>query len=348
MGRTPIRSPFPASALRPDGAPMALSDTLKRGEVGASLKGQFYQYQRHGKWVTAKWPKKRGKPKSAAQSQAQKDFAAVCRAIKLTAAEVQMYARANAAGTPMLPRDAMMAALYGNGPTIRTYSGKVIKPMANKLLSSTVLDAIAWAPGDLLVRGQDTWDPLPKGLAGQALMVKPDGSGLEWADVQSAGRMQGYLMPFGGSENGSSVNMRFLCVELLENADLNRVYFQFRAKLGDVIRMWVCTLGATGRVDAHVHYDPAFAVATGVMQMERYEFEPALPFSAGQRIAIVFSVAGRPSSYTWYMRGTAGYPLSMPFGNYTGGGAAVLTVPEINTLITPTRSSYNSIGVKFS
>lgn len=187
MGRMPIRSPFPASAPRPDGAPMALSDILKRGEVGASLKGQFYQYQRHGKWVTAKWPKKRGKPKSAAQSQAQKDFAAVCRAIKLTAAEVQMYARANAAGTPMLPRDAMMAALYGNGPTIRTYSGKIIKPMANKLLSSTVLDAIGWQEGDILYRSGDTWEALRAGGPGQVLTMPEIGKAPRWAPASGGG-----------------------------------------------------------------------------------------------------------------------------------------------------------------
>lgn len=193
MERMPIRSPFPASALRPDGAPMALSDTLKRGEVGASLKGQFYQYQRHGKWVTAKWPKKRGKPKSAAQSQAQKDFAAVCRAIKLTAAEVQMYARANAAGTPMLPRDAMMAALYGNGPTIRTYSGKVIKPMANALLASTVLDAIGWAKGDMLVRNDDRWEVLSPGLPGYVLQTNGPNELPTWVQPSGGGGSAGRL-----------------------------------------------------------------------------------------------------------------------------------------------------------
>lgn len=166
---------------------MALSETLKRGEIGASLKGQFYQYQRHGKWVTAKWPKKRGKAKSPAQLQAEKDFASVCRAIKLTAAEVQMYARANAAGTPMLPRDAMMAALYGNGPTIRTYSGKVIKPMANKLLSSTVLDAIGWQEGDILYRGQDAWEVLRAGGPGQVLTMPEIGKVPYWAPSSGGG-----------------------------------------------------------------------------------------------------------------------------------------------------------------
>lgn len=166
---------------------MALSDTLKRGEIGASLKGQFYQYQRHGKWVTAKWPKKRGKAKSAAQLQAEKDFAAVCRAIKLTAAEVQMYARANAHGTPMLPRDAMMAALYGNGPTIRTYSGKVIKPVANALLSSTVLDAIGWAKGDMLVRNDDRWEVLSPGFEGYILQTNGPGKLPTWVEPSGGG-----------------------------------------------------------------------------------------------------------------------------------------------------------------
>lgn len=172
---------------------MALSETLKRGEIGASLKGQFYQYQRHGKWVTANWPKKRGKAKSPAQLQAERDFASVCRAIKLTAAEVQMYARANAAGTPMLPRDAMMAALYGNGPTIRTYSGKVIKPMAYAMLSSTVLDAIGWAKGDMLVRKEDRWEVLAPGLPGYVLQTNGPNELPSWVQPSGGGGSVGRL-----------------------------------------------------------------------------------------------------------------------------------------------------------
>lgn len=166
---------------------MALSDYLKRGQIGPSLKGQYYQYERDGRWVTSKWPKKRGKPKSEKQKLAQEMFSDACRAMKRTAAEIQIYHRENAKGTPMLPRDSLMAALYGNGPTLRFYNGKVIKPMANKYLASTVLDAIAWEKGTLLFRGDDTWDPIEPGPNGYVLTFNGPDKKPSWQAPSAAG-----------------------------------------------------------------------------------------------------------------------------------------------------------------
>lgn len=314
----PIRSPFPASALRPNGALMALSDTLKRGEVGASLKGQFYQYQRHGKWVTAKWPKKRGKPKSAAQSQAQKDFAAVCRAIKLTAAEIQMYARANAAGTPMLPRDAMMAALYGNGPTIRTYSGKVIKPMANKLLSSTVLDAIGWQEGDLLYRGTDTWEVLRQGDAGKVLLSNGPGAGYQWGDAGGGSGAVVFYYPSIEAHSSSAYRVKGQAFRGIDEWKIDRIYFEHGMPLGWQMGFTVAFLDASGVVTSVPMTIDVVAEGSGAVSFGALDLPFAVVVPAGQRVAMLYHLKDQPSGTAL----TFAYapPYRPPFPAYPYGG----------------------------
>lgn len=148
---------------------MAIDYDGKRGQIGPSLRGLIYQYERNGAWITSKWPAPRGKKATKAQLEARHAFKSCMKAMKLTAANIQTVHRAAAAGTPMLPRDTLMAALYGNGPTMNFYNGEVLKPMSNRYMSSTVLDAIGWEPGSLLWRGADTWEVVPPGLEGQFL-----------------------------------------------------------------------------------------------------------------------------------------------------------------------------------
>lgn len=166
---------------------MAISDDGKRGQIGPSLRGLIYQYERDGLWVTSKWPKKRGKVATTRQKQAQQAFKDCMTAMKMTAAPIQLFHRVAANGTPMLPRDTLMAALYGNGPTIPFYDGRVIKPMRNKVLSSTVLDALGWEVGTMLFRGPEYWEALPQGLAGQVLTSQGERQVPIWKTPEGGG-----------------------------------------------------------------------------------------------------------------------------------------------------------------
>lgn len=205
---------------------MALSDYLKRGQIGPSHKNDFYQYQRGEQWVTSKWPKKRGKPKSAAQAASQAFFSEICKAIKLTAPPIQHYHRENAKGTPMLPRDSLMAALYGNGPIIRFYNGKVLRPMANKLLASSMLDAIAWEPGSILMRHDDLWEPLLPGPAGYVLASRGPGLTLEWVPSGGGGAGTGQWW-FPGNPTSNATKYRTFGTSMwpLINFQVNTVLF---------------------------------------------------------------------------------------------------------------------------
>lgn len=166
---------------------MAIDRYNGRGRIGPSFRGQFYEYERNGQRIISSWPPKRGKPVSKKQALTQSAFKQVCEAIKRTAGPIQNLHRLAAVGTPMLPRDTLFAAYYGNGPTIKFYDGGVVKPMANKYLASTVLDAIGWTKGDLLYRGPDQWEVLPLGEPGYVLTLPNDGGVPQWAPPTSGG-----------------------------------------------------------------------------------------------------------------------------------------------------------------
>lgn len=232
---------------------MALSDYLKRGQIGPSLKGQHYQYERNGRWVTAKWPKKRGPARSQKQKNAEIAFAEACFAMKRTASEIQMFHRENAKGTPMLPRDSLMAALYGNGPAIHFYNGKVIKPMANKYLASTVLDAIGWQPGMLLYRGPDTWEVVPPGSDGQVLAYSEALKRPQWEERSDGGGVKKAV--YGAYETfpGGTRNMRGNIYQFNDALTLERVGFWGDYSSGDKVGLVVAFMGDDNIVDATVH-----------------------------------------------------------------------------------------------
>lgn len=170
------------------------------------MKGQYYSYRRGDQWVVCAWPPKRPKGGTAAQKRAQEDFLRVIQFMKLTAAEIQLMHLWAAEGTPMLPRDSLMAALYGRGPSIQFYSGKVIKPMANRVDASTVLDALGWTPGDILFRGPKYWSILPGGETGQVLTFDADAQKPIWAAGGGGGGSSGWsAFPISDTSAGATV-----------------------------------------------------------------------------------------------------------------------------------------------
>lgn len=107
--------------------------------------------------VTCTWPPKRPGKGSEDQEFAKRMFKECCVAMKVMNGAFIAYAAQDAKGKPMLPRDSLMAALYGRGPTIRHSDGTVIRPMATRLDMSTLMDNIAWEPNSMLIRDEDTW-----------------------------------------------------------------------------------------------------------------------------------------------------------------------------------------------
>ena len=265
---------------------MALSDYLKRGQIGPSLKGQFYQYERNGRWVTAKWPKKRGKPRSEKQKLAQDMFADACRAMKRTASEIQMFHRENAKGTPMLPRDSLMAALYGNGPTLTHYNGKVVKPMSNKFLASTVLDAIGWAPGTLLYRGKDTWEVLPPGPDGSVLSFSEGLDAPAWvAPGVIGGARPFHTVPYRASDAGNST-AKVNVYQFATLLTLKSVWIPHDTPNGQSLGLGVAFLDGDNKVTADIWTFPDVFPGDGNFRIDQFSLPVPITIPVRQRFIV--------------------------------------------------------------
>lgn len=131
--------------------------TFSRGNIGPSLKGRVYFYQRGDDMIVASWPSKKPPPPTDWQKQARRLFTEACAAMKNMDWSFINYAREDSKGTPMLPRDALMAALNGIGPVIIFPNGWRMIPMPGTLNMSEALDLISYIDGSILVRWNDYW-----------------------------------------------------------------------------------------------------------------------------------------------------------------------------------------------
>jgi hypothetical protein len=129
------------------------------------------------------WPPKRPGKKSEAQLETMRLFKDACIAMKRMDATVQNTARDASKGTPMLPRDALLAQLYGKGPVVFATNGTRLVPMPNAIGISDLLDMLDWTPGTMLFRGQDLWIPIPPGNENDLLRFRSAKHAPEWVQV---------------------------------------------------------------------------------------------------------------------------------------------------------------------
>lgn len=335
-----------ARLKRTNGAGMAISDDGKRGQIGPSLRGLIYQYERDGYWVTSKWPKKRGKVATPKQKLAQQAFKDVMLAMKLTAPPIQIFHRLAAVGTPMLPRDSLMAALYGNGPTIPYYSGRKVKPMANLLLSSTVLDAIGWEPGDLLMRGVDHWEALKKPSMDAVLFYDQGMNRPVWVDGDSLGGNGGYWMPNRTGQNSSLSQSRGAMFQMLSSRVLAEVFFIHNMAAGAQMRIGIYRVTAAGII-THILHDVAIPdVGNGATQYVHYVLPAAIAVEEDEWYCVMLrKVSGTGGANS--VIGTGG--LSIPqvpinFDYFTAVFSG--SNPGIGDSVAPTTSYRASVGLR--
>lgn len=312
---------------------MALSDYIKRGQIGPSLKGQYYQYERNGRWVTANWPKKRGPARSQKQKNAEIAFAEACFAMKRTASEIQMFHRENAKGTPMLPRDSLMAALYGNGPAIHFYNGKVIKPMANKYLASTVLDAIGWEKGMLLYRSEDTWEPVPKGPNGYVLTFNATDAKPEWKAPAAAGGSGLYIStPMATGVNNQPPRTAGVFLRSYRDVRFNRFAFVPLQNSDGIYRFYFVLTDETFKITEIVaRHDFAVTVAQSNKQVVVVlPDDYVLPADRGAAL-LLWRVSGFPSNVYGYRLGQSFWTGELIYSN--PGGATATVEPAIGVTL---------------
>lgn len=176
---------------------------FKRGTIGPSLRGRFYSYgSAHGE-IVATWPPRRPGKGTPDQEFSKKMFADCCVAMKVMQPDFIRYAYEDSAGKPMLPRDALMAALYGRGPVIHKADGTVLRPMATRLDMSMLMDNIAWEEWSMLFRDQDTWQGLSAPESTGFLAFDP-AQGYVWVDAVNVSG--GQVWQLHGSMGTTNIN----------------------------------------------------------------------------------------------------------------------------------------------
>lgn len=288
---------------------MAIDRYNGRGRIGPSFRGQFYEYERNGQRVISSWPPKRGKPVSEKQALAQSAFKQVCEAIKRTAGPIQNLHRLAAIGTPMLPRDTLFAAYYGNGPTIKFYDGRVIKPMANKYLASTVLDAIGWSKGDILYRGPDQWEVLPIGEPGRVLAVGPDGIPRWQTGGGGGGGGGGSFFPNVLALSAGTTNLKGNWFTAWGDIEIDKLYVPHEVTTGDKLDLYLVFMSAANVVTSVPRALAGVITGVGSLVYDVVELASPLSVPAGQKFAVMFSTQGKAANYATRIRaGTSTTP----------------------------------------
>lgn len=266
---------------------MAVLGTPKRGKIGPSLKGLFYSYQRNGTWVLSIWPKKTSREPTPDELLERQRFRAACDALKRINPWALWYARTNAWGTPMLPRDALMAMLYGRGPNIITPDGEVIRPMAARLDISMLLDNIAWKPGSIMFRGENTWLGLDGGAENQVLTYNPFTKAPEWRDPSGSGTGAWSIPAAGSINNNLQGNCLGKQVIPMMDMKLRKMVIYHRFAAADVVRVVVCRLDA-GEVVQQIltNFVPALT-KDGTDRWDVIELPNEVPLLSGQKYALM-------------------------------------------------------------
>lgn len=300
---------------------MVIVKNPKRGRIGPSLRGLFYAYETEEGFKISTWPKKRGKPKSEAQAQAQQLFKDACNALKRVPAPFLNYAREQAKGTPMLPRDYLMAAGYGRGRTLFLDNGERRVWMATRVDLSILLDNIGWEPGMMLYRGNESmWVALDIGEGGQVLTASEDGLPL-WSDPPAGGGGQWRLMGY-GSLSTRAFATKGVYFNPLIDGEIDKLAFRHDFGATEDIRIGVyrCT-GTTSSTIQEILYDAPYAgVKDGTDRTGTVVFEEPIPMLAEQRYVIAARTVGLGNTYATRLMSGGSADSQFPVTN-TGGYA---------------------------
>ncbi len=156
-----------------------LKGPLRRART-PSHRGSYYVREWRGQLVVSRWPRRRSRPLPQKTRDQIEWFRQANLLAKYVIAEQQVLAREITAGTPLLPRDLLIAAMAGRLYSATLDDGRTIYSMAAANDVSQNLDIIAQAPGDILVRGPTAWTRVPAAEAGRILTAQGPAALPEW------------------------------------------------------------------------------------------------------------------------------------------------------------------------
>lgn len=320
---------------------MAKTRNVDVREIGPSYRGRFYSYNTGHQIVHASWPTHMTNPKTAPQEAARMKFKLACWMMKALPPDIQKEFRETAKGTPFLPRDALLAAVYGKGPMIEFPDGTKVPNMATKVNMSEVLDNIAWKPGTVLYRDTNLWKGLPVPDEAAFLRFDPVTKRPFWGDGGGGGggddiwwRTDSEMIAYDFDAN--SVGSRFIS---RYPATVGKVYFHAAYDPNETIRPWLLRLDSGNQIVQVVRrLDPQTVPGSG-MRRVMIDFEnqdvlsPNVPYVVG---------CSRPSKSA-----TTPNPISTATAGETRPGPVVDTIvrcvlaevsPEVGMVMSPSFS----------
>lgn len=148
---------------------------------GPSYGGRLIFDTYRGAWRARAWPRPRKRRRTKKERHREELFALASTLTKYTFPQQQILAREITKGTPLMPRDLQVAAMFGRLFAITFPDGRTLYPMAARHDVSDSLDVLGQVPGGILIRGEALWEILTPGPAGQVLTSQGPGLPPRWS-----------------------------------------------------------------------------------------------------------------------------------------------------------------------
>ena len=172
---------------------MAILRSVPQAARSPSYRGRVIIYAQRGVLRVAKWPRKRGTPKSAKQRWWNDWFTQANLLAKYADPMSQARAIQMTKGSGLYPRDVLLEAMRGRLYWWADETGWKWFPMAATQDVSNSLDTVAQVVGSILVRALDRWRAPALGNLDEVLTLKGPDLIPEWAAPGGGGT------PFGGA-----------------------------------------------------------------------------------------------------------------------------------------------------
>jgi len=293
---------------------VAIKNTNKRGAVGTSMRGAFYTYERNGDLQLNAWPQPRGKAKTDAQKKAEDLFREACIVMKTMCPEFINYARENSKYTPMLPRDALIAMLYGVGPTFVLKNGERLYSMATRVDMSNLLLTLGDEDGMILFLDDDGyWKGLGIGTAGQVLTVNAEDKP-SWSDPSGGGGGGGswLIAPYGNQYTPTSAQLGQVLTPLCDISITQVAFRHMMPSNTNTFYMQVQKLDGSSVVTEITASQQIYPTCDGTQRYESFSFDVPVPISAGQDMAIVLNQRGAGDTGAFKIASASGVNAYFP------------------------------------
>lgn len=223
---------------------MVIRTTWVRGQIGPSLKGRFYSYRQGEREIVSSWPRPQKRQPTEDEAATRRLFKECCVAMKVMHPAFIAYAAEDSKGKPMLPRDALMAALYGKGPVFFLPDGTRRIPMATRIDMSTMMDNIAWEPGSLLYRDEDMWVGLAPPDEPSFLVFDP-AQGFIWVSEPGGGGTKVWSNCNGRTARNANTTCKGVIFEPFEDITIDAVNFLAGFAAGNQYKWSIYEVGPT-------------------------------------------------------------------------------------------------------